>query len=410
MKKLIFLLLIAFGFSEAITLNQVIDIAVKNSLQIKISQEDLKKVYQKIREVKSNIYPNISITANYQRFDPNYITGLSLENRYSASINVSQKLFDKTVFESLKVAKENIKLQRAIKEDTVLKVVDTAKRLYLNVLYYKAVMEKKEKSLKYWKENYEFVKSQFEVGLTQKYNLSRVKAQLELAKADYEKSKADYEKSLVQLKRFLYLDHIDQPQENLKIFSEKLPSKEMIKNNTQLKIVKENMKIKEKEKEFYASSIWPTLNLNFSYETYRTRDFPSLQPTWRKGYVISLSANWLLFDGFNRDSKVIQTEIERKKYQLSYKDTLNNLLQQYETYIIDLKSLFAQEKAYEENIKASREALEYATERYKHGITNIIEVLDAEKNYLNTQIQYLGIIYQINLKIFDLKLLTGSLK
>ncbi len=410
MKKIVFSLLLIFSFSQGLTLNQVIDIAIKNSLKIKISEEDLKKVYQQIREVKSNVYPKISINARYQKFDPNYITGLSLEDRYNASISLNQKLFDKTVFESLKVAKENIKLQKAIKQDTILKVVDTAKRLYVSVLYYKSVMEKKKESLKYWQKNYDFVESQFQVGLTPKYNLSRTKAQLELAKADFEKSKADYKKALIQLKRFLLLNKIDEPEEDFKIFEIKIPQENLLKNNTQLKIVEENIRIKEREKDFYSSSIWPTLNLQLSYETYRTRDFPSLQPTWRKGYVLTLSANWVLFDGFNRDSKVMQKEIEKIKEKLSYKDTLNNLKQKYETALVDLKSLITQEKAYEENIKASKEALEYATERYKHGVTNIIEVLDAERNYLNTQIQYLGIIYQINLKIFDLQLLTGILK
>jgi outer membrane protein TolC len=410
MKKVFLFLLLITGFSKAITLNEVIDIAVKNSLQIKMTETDLKKVYEQIREVKSNIYPQISVNAAYQRFDKNYITGLSLQNRYNASINLNQKLFDKTVFESLKVAKENINLQKAIKEDTLLKVVDTAKRLYLSAVYYKAVMEKKEKSLKYWQENYEFVKSQFEAGLTQKYNLSRTKAQLELAKADYQQSVADYQKALIQLKRYLFLDKITEPEDSLLIYDTDIPQENLLKNNTQLKIIEENIKVKEKEKDFYAASIYPTLNLQLSYETYKTRDFPSLQPAWRKGYIITLSANWILFDGFNRDSKVMQTRLDEIKQKLSYKDTLNNLKQQYESDITDLKSLIFQSKAYEENIKASKEALDYATERYRHGLTNIIEVLDAEKNYLDTQIQYLSIIYQINLKIFDLQFLTGRIK
>jgi len=410
MKRFFFLLLLIFGYSSALTLDETIKLAVERSIQLKISEEELKKVYQQIREVKSNLYPAISIKGTFQKFDPNYITGLSLENRYSASIGISQKLFDKTVFESLKVAKENIKLQNLIKQDTKLKIIDTAKRLYLNAVYYKEILEKKKVSLNYWKENYNFVKNQFKVGLTQRFNLYRVKAQYELSKADYQKALSDYKKSLIQLKRFLFLEKIVEPEENIKIYTTDLPKISQLKNNTQLKIIKENIKIKEREKCFYASANYPTLNLNLSYETYRTRDFPSLKETWRKGYVLSLSANWVLFDGFKKDSKVIQKEIEKIKEKLSYKDQLNNLKQQYETTIEDIKSLLKQLKAIEENIKASKEALNYATQRYKHGLTNIIEVLDAEKNFNESQIKYINTIYQIDLRIFDLQLLTGKMR
>lgn len=410
MRKLIILVLFISTTSFAITLNQVIEIAKKNSLQIKMNEADLMKVYQKIKEVKSNLYPTIQITGTFQKYDPNYITGLSLKNRYSASIGISQKLFDKTVFESLKVAKENIKLQNLIKKDTQVKIIDTAKKLYIKALYYKAVLKKKEDSLKYWEENYKFIKNQFKVGLTNKYNLYRVKAQYQLAKADVEKAKADYTKALIELKRFLFLDKIVYPEGNLKIISYEIPSKDNLKNNTQLKIITENIKIKEREKNFYASSNFPTVNLNLKYETYKTKEFPSLKETWKKGYVLTVSANWTIFDGFKQKSQVLQKESEKIKEKLNYKNTLNDLKKQYETTLEDIKSLTTQAHAYEENIKASEEALKLATERYKYKLTNIVDVLEAEKNYNDVFLQYLNIIYQIDLKIFDLQLLVGMEK
>ncbi len=409
--KIVFgLIFLAFTFANAITLDEVIQIAKERSLKIKITEKDLEKVYQTIREVKSNIYPHLTLEASYQKVDPNYITGLSLKNRYRASIKIKQKIFDKAVFESLKVARENIKLQQAIKEDTVVKVIDTAKRLYIASLYYKYIMQERKRSLEYWRKYFYFVENQFKIGLTNKYNYYRTKSQLKLAQAQYKKALYDYKKSLIQMKRFLFLKKIEEPEGKLKILSLDIPDENSLINNTELNVIAQTIKVKNREKFFYKASNWPKLNLNLSYETYNTRDFPSLKETWRKGYVITVSLNWNIFDGFKTQSKVMQSDLEKVKEELKYKDKLNQLREKYETDIEDLKALINQEEAYKDSVKSAQEALNLATEQYKYGLSSIIDVLDAEKNYRNNKINYATIIYQINLKIFDLQLLSGDIE
>ena len=127
MKRVIFLVLVLFTFSSGITLDDVIRLSKQRALKIKISQADLKKIQYKIKEVKSNLYPKIVFNGQYSRIDRGLNTGFTLENQYRFTVVLSQKIFDKVVFESIKYANQNIRLQRAIEKDVETKIISTAK-------------------------------------------------------------------------------------------------------------------------------------------------------------------------------------------------------------------------------------------------------------------------------------------
>jgi len=72
MKKQLILSLIAVPLINAysITLEEL-NIAEKNATKIKLSDKDIEKVEAQIKEAKSNILPQVSITGSYTRWDPN---------------------------------------------------------------------------------------------------------------------------------------------------------------------------------------------------------------------------------------------------------------------------------------------------------------------------------------------------
>jgi len=203
MIRVIFILLIFISTSSSMTLNELIKLAEERATSIKLSELDLRKVEYQIKEVKSNLFPKLVLNGSYSRIDRNLNTGFTLENQYRASLSVIQKVFDKTIFESLKYAEQSIKLQEAIKKDIEVKIKDTVKRLYYTVLLRREILKRKEKTLNFWKENLAFTEEKFKLGLTNKFNLLRAKAQYSLALSEYKKALSDYKKSLIDIKKFL---------------------------------------------------------------------------------------------------------------------------------------------------------------------------------------------------------------
>ena len=400
------LILLLFTFSFAITREEVIKLAEERASQIKLSEKDLEFVEAQIKEVMSNIYPHLEINGIYTKYDPDYITGFSLKNQYRASISLKQTIFDKSVFESIKIAKLNRKLQKLILKQVKNEIIYTALTLYEDILYKKQILEIKQKTLNYWKKQLEFTEESYKQGLVNKFEYLRTKAQYENAISQVELAKIDYQKAIVNLQKFLFLNKDLNPTETFSKLNEKINKNQ--KKNPELIVIKQTSKIKNEEAKFYTASLYPKLQFKASYEFYNTRDFPALNEVVRKGYVLDLTFNWQFFDGLNAKSKAIQSKINSAKEKIKYKDKLANLEKEYQNALLDIKASKIQLKAINENIKASKEALKLATERYKYKVGSIVEVLEAQKNLEEAYINKLNIIYQHNLAVLKIKKLTGE--
>ena len=407
MKKTIFgLIAILFINAYSITLEETLNIAEKNATKIKLSDKDIEKVEAQIKEAKSNILPQVSITGSYTRWDPSYITGSTPKNQFSAKVGLTQKIFDYQVFNLIKVAQANLELQKVIKEDIKQQVKDTARRLFLTSLTYKEIMKIKEENLKYWQENYKYVEAKYNAGLLAKYDFMRASSQLQSAIADYENAKANYEKSIENLKRFLMIENITPPEGNLEKLSY---NKEInIENNTALKVINQQIKVSQQQVEYQKSANYPSLSAFLNYQTNNQVKYPSTSEVWKEGYNLGLLLNWTLFDGFAKESRILQSKIDKTKNEIIYQDKIAELKASINKTLADIKALEQQLKANEENLKVAKEALKLSTERFKAGIANTLEVLDSENNYQSAVLTYLNTLYNYNLKIFDLMNLNGE--
>jgi outer membrane protein TolC len=406
MKKILLTFLISFSSSFAITYDEVLSIAEKNATNIKLSEKDIEKVEYQIKEAYSNIYPQVNLTGTYTRWDPNYIFGFTPKNQYSAKIGLTQKIFDYQVLNLLQLSKQNLELQKVVKQDVIQKVKDTARRLFLASLYYKQVMDIKQENLKYWEENFKYVEGKYKAGLLAKYDYMRASSQLQTAISDYQLAKANYEKSIEDLKRFLMLEDITPPEGSLEKLD--IPKENQdIKNNTEIKVLISQIQTAEKQVEYQKSANYPNLSLFVNYQTNNQVKFPSTSEVWKKGYNLGLSLNWSIFDGMAKDSRVLQAKTDKSKYEIQLQDKIKQVETEIKKAKIDLQALENQLKAEEENLKVAKESMRLSTERFKANITNTLEVLESQSNYLNTQLSYISTLYQYNLRVFDLLNLYG---
>lgn len=406
MKKIFIISLSLFGLSYGITLEETVAMAEKNATNIKLSQMDVLKTEAQIKEATGNILPSILLTGTFTRWDPNYISGFTPKNQYSAKLGLTQKIFDYQIFSLIKLAQTNKETQEVIKEDIKQKVKDTARRLFLTALVNREIMNIKEENLKYWQENYRFVEAKYNAGLVAKYDFMRASSQLQSAIADYESAKVNYQKSLEDLKRFLMVDEITQPEGSLQKLN--FSFEENIENNTELRVLKEQIKLAQSQINYQKSANYPSLSAFINYQTNNQRNFPAGNEIWKKGYNFGLSLNWQIFDGFIKDSRVLQSQIDKSKYQIQLEDKIKQIQTEISKAKLDLNSIETQIRAQEENLKTAKEALRLSTERFKAGVATTLEILDSQTNYQNAQLSYIMAIYSYNMKVLDILNLTGK--
>ncbi|RMH00327.1 MAG: TolC family protein, partial [Aquificota bacterium] len=291
-------------------------------------------------------------------------------------------------------------LQELVYDDVGKGIQMQTKQLFYALLYKKRVLEVYEENLSYWEENYRQVEGKFKAGILPKVELMRAKAQLESARADYLKSVESF-------KAFLRYEGELKPEGELKEVSP--PDMDYLKaleeNNSTLKVARANLRVFERLVALQKAQYYPNLQAFVNYQGSTVRSL-SGGSNFIDGYSVGVRFNYNLFDGFSRESKIAQANIDLQKQRENLLDLEYNLKAQLRSLLLDIQALKVQLSAVKASLESAKESLRLSTERYKYGVASQLEVLDARNNYNNVLLNYYLILYQLNGAIAQLERLT----
>lgn len=402
----LFLLLVGFSLSLAITLQEAVDLALKNNISTKLSLLDIQKAEENIKRARAGILPQVSFSYTYTRLGGDLAFGFTPKNRHSYLFEVDQTLFNSAVFESLKLSKEQRELQSLIYEDVRAEVSFQTKQLFYALLYKREVVRLLEENVKYWEENYKEVEAKFKAGILPKVELMRVKAQWEGSKAELESAKSDYQKSLEDFKRFIGYEGSMEPQGELRYveYQEKDYEGLLLEKSTSIKVSRKSLDVLQRAIEVQKAQYYPSLEAFATYQgnTAKVENSEKMLD----GYTFGIRLNYRIFDGFLREATIAQAKIDLLKQVESLKDVERGQRAELSKVLLDIKSIREQIRAAELNLEASKEALRLSTERYKYGIATQLEVLEAASNYNNALKNYYYLLYLYNTAIAKLERLT----
>jgi Outer membrane protein len=240
--KVIVLLLLVLGFAGAITLEQALELAKERANQIRLSELDIKKAEEEIKRARAGILPQVSVSYNYTYFGQDLALGFTPQNRQSAVLQLNQTIFNKQVFELIKLANIQRELQSLIKEDVQRTLESQVKDLFYGLLYRKELVKLQEENVNYWEENYRVVSAKFSAGVVPKVELLRAQSQLEQARSQLEQARADYLRALEDFKALLRLDGNVEPEGTLELKEFSLKEEELLQalkeKNSTLRVAK----------------------------------------------------------------------------------------------------------------------------------------------------------------------------
>ncbi len=401
------LLLLISSLCFSLSLEDAINIALRNHIESVKSELDLRKIEEEIREVRGSILPSVVLSASYTRWDRNYISSFTPENKYSATLSLNQTIFDRAVFYSLKLSKRSRELQEAVIRDIKRTLATEVEKLFWGVLLSREVMKEKEESLEYWKSFFELVKEKYERGIVPKYEFLRARAELRRARASLINARSEYRSALRSLQSFLGIK--GEIELEGKLVKGELEVKDIYesfeRNNTTLNLLAKSAEVKKIAVEVSKSGYYPKLNFFFNYNWANIMDFErgGFKEKFKHGYNFGLSLNFTIFDGFKRSAKIMKDKLELEKVQKEILYRRIELRNRLEDLVERLKGAEEEIEARRDTLLAAEESLRFATERYRYGVSSQIELLDARKNYETARIEYLRAIYSYNILLADLK-------
>lgn len=447
MKKIISLaLLVILTYSSAalgqtaqkITLQQAIEIALENNYLLKQAENNLELANVGITSERLDFLPSLSSSAGYSKttgqqfvqdilsFDN--VTSQGASGRIGGNINVfngfnniltlRQSIYDKTSFEEqLARAKENV-------------IFNTA-TAYLTVLVNKELLEIAKENLETSEKQLEQINAQVEVGsrpAVDLYNQESIVANNELSIIQQENQ---LRLSRVQLINRLQIDPLKEYEfivpdiTNLagSIDPQNLDLGELIEqalsSRSDIKSEIASIEAQELQLQIAKFSLLPTITASASIST-RWSD-PYFLPNANfvdqffdqqvnKGFGFNLS--FPIFQNWNRIYSIESSKVQLKNAMLTLENSklgvIQEVTQAYNDFIAYTKQIESANKA----LIASSKALETQEERYNVGASTLIELSEAQSNYVSaksdfTQAQY-NLIFQEKLLDFYLGKLSGE--
>lgn len=414
--------------ARTITIQEAINIALENNFQLKQAENNLGLAEESIRSEYADFLPSISTGLNGgrtagQQFVQDRVEFADVTSRFIGG-NISANIIVFDGFnninslrnsQQMKVSREE-NLQRS-RENVVFNTASS----YLQVLLSQQLLEIAEENLATSQKQLEQVEAQVEVGSRPSVDLYNQEAQVASDELSITQQENNLKFNKLALIRQLQIDPLGNyefvipdfdEERNVKLvesynlselIDEALYNRSDIKSeiaeirglNYQLKIAKGNL--------YPTITASATRSSRFS-DPYFLQDvsfgeqFFDQQVNISYGFSISLP----IFQNWNRMYNIESSRVQLKNAELALENSklqvIQEVAQAYNDYTSYTKQLSASEKA----LFASEKAFETQQERYNVGASTLIELSQAQSNYVSAQSDYTSAVYNL---IFQEKLL-----
>ena len=418
MKKTIILMIISLGISgyAQTRLDTYIQIGLENNEVVKQQNFDINKSIYALQEARALFYPTVSLNANYTKADGgrtidipigdllnpvysslNQITNsnafptlqnqsvlLNPDNFYDAKIHTTMPLLNFEIIYNKRIRTQQSSLQKIELEIYQRELVKEIKIAYYKYLQSLEGVKIYEKALTLVKENQRVNQALFKndkinrtAVLRSDNEVLRIEANLETSKQSSNNAKA-YFNFLINRKLDTEIEADSQ--------NETLPGlmlEENTKNREELKKLDLVQELNGNVSKLTKSYWFPKLS-GFADVGFQDFDFEVNKQS--RYYLAGLSLEWNIFSGNKNKYRLGQVEEDSKKIASQKDNAKQQLLLQYEVAQNNLKSALKQFDAEKDQKEAAKKYNDDITKLYKEGQAIYIELLDAQNQWVNAQL------------------------
>jgi outer membrane protein TolC len=416
-KKTLTLTLVLFGYLgySQTRLDGYIEVGLKNNEVIKQHNFDINKSMWALKEARSLFYPTVSLNGSYTKAEGgrtidipignmlnpvyntlNQITNsnafptlenqsvlINPDNFYDAKIHTTMPLLNFEIIYNKRIKNQQTSLQKIELEIYQRELVKEIKIAYYKYLQSVEGIKIYEDALALVKENQRVNKSLFKnekinrtAVLRSDNEVIRIQANLETAKQTSNNARAYFNFLLNQkLDTEIEVDENETPP--IDAVSENTQNREELQKLTQVKEINDNISKLTK-------SHWlPTLS---GFADFGFQDFDFDVNKDSRYYFAGVGLEWNIFSGNKNKFKLKQVEQDNKKISSQIDNVKQQLLLQFQVSQNNLKSALEQYYADKNQKVAAKKYNDDITKLYKEGQAIYIELLDAQNQWVNAQL------------------------
>ena len=410
---------------KLISKEEVLAKVAENNTTIQISKEEFNASKADYRQTNAVFLPNITAshtgisTTNplmsfgsklnqeiltAADFNPDLLNDPTTTRNFATKIEIQQPLINLDGFYQRKAAKTKMEAMSLKTERTQDYLAFEVEKAYMQLqLAYKAVAVL-EKALEAANANKQMADNSFKQGFLQQADVLNVEIRVTEVKNQLQTTKSNVQNASNYLS-FLMNDESDvlyKPTESLVVASFNVDNKTISENRADIKAMHLASKAYEAMNKADKMAFLPRLNAFGSYEMYDNKIFQGDA----NGYLIGAQLSWDIFQGSKRFGKAQKSKAELEKSKLEYNQYVSksNLeLNKVKRQLVDAKnSLELTGLA----VQQSEESLRIRKNRFKEGLEKTSDLLMAETQFAQKQLEYYQTIYQFNFTQTYLNFLT----
>jgi outer membrane protein len=437
--KTIPILLLGLAFSnvssaqQSLTLKDALNYAVQNNITVRKAKLDIDAGKYKTEEIRAQALPQLTGNANLTdnlilqsivlpgEFlgKPGEVAVLKAGTKYntSAGVQLSQQLFNQTVFTGLKAAKTSEQYYSLNADLSEEQIIEQVANNYYVVLVNKQQLDVINTNIKNVKVVEKINTDQYKNGLAKKIDVDRVRVKL----TNLETQRSQVTNAITQLENQLKFS-MGMPVETAIV----LPATELsevkslpdlssgidLDNRTELKIARVQKDLYTLDRRAKVSEYYPTLALNSNYSyTGVSNKFDlfkggSSTANWYDMAAVGVTLKIPIFDGFATRSKVRQADVNLKKVEEDIRQTKNTLNMAYENAKIGLKDNMNTITSQRQNVLLAQEIYNSTQNNYNNGLATLTDLLETEDSLTEAQKNYNQAL--LNYKIAEIQLIKSN--
>jgi outer membrane protein TolC len=413
-----------------LTLEQAVRLALKQNTTAQIAQIAAAESVQDKNSARADLLPqaNLSVGEEWQRLNlaaefgghsfpglppsitfPGHIGPFSL---FSAGVSFNGQIFDLTLFRRYQASRSTADASRLDSQSTREQVILLVVSQYIGTLRATADVQASRSRVDLAQALYDQAADLQKEGVGTGIDTLRANVELQNEKQRLIEAEAQQETSIFGLSRILNLDPRQKVElaDSLSFFETPQPELEQsieegLSTRPEWKALEQQIRAAEYQKKASSESRLPSAHYSGNW-TQLGVDPTAVIPT----YTYSGSVTMPLFTGGRIHAEIVRANLEIQRIEQQQEDLRNSIALDVKTALINLGSARNEVQVANLGVQLSRQEVDQARDRFKAGVANNIEVIQAQDSLARANDNQIAALYRFNQARADLARAIGQME
>jgi outer membrane protein len=408
----------------SLSLEQAIQIALENNLSTLLAGERRREAEGVRQESRAGLLPNISASA-YQAsvtqnlaalgFQPGTFPGITNTfigpfNNFDARARLVQSIFDLSAIKNYKAGRAGVRVAEAEQRLAREQVASGTALVYLEALRAERAVTAAQANVDLAQTLLKLAQDQRAAGVATGVDVTRAETRLAQEQVRLAQAETAFEQSRLNLQRVVGLPLGGQLTltDLLRFNDETPPAPETIiaqatENRAEVRIAEEEIRLNKLERDAVRAEQLPSVQFVGDYGVSGITPTNTDLPTRR----VAIQLNVPVFNGGLTRGRIAVAESRARQAELSLGNVRGQVEEDVRLALVTLRTAAAQVRASDETVRLAERELEMARDRFRAGVADNLEVVNAQTALANARDSQVQALAQYNAARLNLAAAQG---